>query len=57
VFLMFYVPHRRLWAWIARDGEGTRVLFAGSGHRNPLDFAKEFDELQGAVDASFKALG
>jgi len=57
VFLMFYVPHRRLWAWIARDGERTRILFAGSGHRNPLDFAKEFDELQGAVDASFKALG
>lgn len=45
VFLMFYVPHRRLWAWISTTNGHTSVLLAGSSHRNPLDFDSEFERI------------
>ena len=42
VFLMFYVPNRRLWCWIdQQDGTG-RVLLAGTGNRHQLDFKYVF---------------
>lgn len=42
VFLMFYVPHRRIWLWIDQDGGKTRLLVAGTGQRHQRDFEKEF---------------
>ncbi len=45
VFLMFYVPHRRVWAWISTADGQTSVLLAGSSHRNPLDFNDEFERI------------
>lgn len=51
VFLMFYVPYRRLWIWIDRDGGRTRVLMAGSGSRHQQDFETEFDRLAERIEA------
>ena len=47
VFMMFYVHQRRLWFWLEADGQGTRVLFAGTGSRDQRDFAAEFERLAG----------
>jgi len=45
VFLMFYTRHRRYWLRITA-GPGSRVLFAGSGHRDVREFHKEYEELE-----------
>ena len=52
VFLMFYVPHSRLWFRLARagDGDATELLFAGSGNRHQRDFAEEFAKLTTALE-------
>lgn len=49
VFLMFYVPHRRVWAWIGTANGRTSVLLAGSSHRNSLDFDGEFERISSAA--------
>ena len=46
VFFMFYMHHRRLWIRIEEDGENSRILFAGTGHRDRVDFGREFQRLQ-----------
>ncbi|WP_266278066.1 cytochrome c biogenesis protein ResB [Methylophaga sp. OBS3] len=38
VFLLFYVPQRRLWFWLENDGDGSKVLMAGTSNRNPREF-------------------
>lgn len=45
VFLMFYVPHHRLWFWIDSADGRTRLLAAGSGSRHQKDFQGEFERL------------
>lgn len=52
LFLMFYIPHRRVWALVTRDeSEGqTRVLLAGAGQRDPKAFGREFDKLAHELD-------
>lgn len=46
VFMMFYMHQRRLWVYLVpRDG-GANLLVAGSGHRNRLEFEREFHALQ-----------
>ncbi|WAR45121.1 cytochrome c biogenesis protein ResB [Methylomonas rapida] len=43
VFCMFYLPQRRLWLVLEPQGQGSRILLAGSALRNPYDFDKEFE--------------
>lgn len=50
VFLMFYVHHNRIWFRVDRDGDRTRVLFAGMGNRHERDFAGEFERLRRALE-------
>lgn len=45
VFLLFYMAHRRLWVWVAPEGEGSRVIFAGATNRNVSDFDTQFNTL------------
>lgn len=50
VFLMFYVPTRRLWFWIDCADGRTRLLAAGTGQRHQRDFEKEFSALASQLD-------
>jgi cytochrome c biogenesis protein len=52
VFMMFYIAHQRYWVRIEPEGEGSRVLFAGTSNRNQLDFAREYTRLQEALFGS-----
>lgn len=45
VFLLFYVPHRRVWAWLNPQVNETRVLLAGASLRHEPDFARDFSYL------------
>ena len=51
VFLMFYVPNRRLWFWIDTQDGRNRVLAAGTGNRHQRDFKEEFRRLSEQLDA------
>ncbi|AFI83589.1 cytochrome c biogenesis protein ResB [Methylophaga nitratireducenticrescens] len=46
VFLLFYLPQRRLWAWLEQNNNRTEIIFAGSTNRNPRDFDIFFSEQQ-----------
>lgn len=57
VFLMFYLPHRRLWAWIKPSAAGeTSLVFAGSGSRDRIGFTKEYTLIRSGLEARLKAL-
>lgn len=45
IFLLFYLPQRRLWLWMAPEGSGTRVYLAGMSNRNPREFDSHFDQM------------
>jgi len=49
VFIMFYTSQRRLWAWLAIEPTGIRMLLAGTGNRRQAEFAREFNELAAAL--------
>jgi len=56
VFLMFYVPNRKVWFWIERRGETSRILAAGTGHRHQRDFEREFETMCAQLDARWKTV-
>jgi cytochrome c biogenesis protein len=50
VFMMFYMHQRRIWVRLEQRDGGTALLFAGSGHRNRLEFEREFRALQAELE-------
>ncbi len=56
VFIMFYLPQRRLWTLLRQEGDATRVVFAGNSNRDALGFARDFAELRAGLEARLKAL-
>jgi cytochrome c biogenesis protein len=44
-FITFFVSHQKLYAGLIEEGEGTRVIMAGSSHRNPGSFEAKFNRL------------
>lgn len=58
VFLLFFVPQRRLWALTIFDDEGgARLLLAGAGKRDPLGFDREFERIGQDLNHSLGAAG
>ncbi|MBK8538105.1 MAG: cytochrome c biogenesis protein ResB [Candidatus Competibacteraceae bacterium] len=43
---MFYTSYRRLWAWLALEDNGVRLILAGAAHRHSAEFTGEFNALQ-----------
>lgn len=57
VFMMFYLPQRRLWAWINEVAPGeTKIVFAGGGNRDKIGFTQEFEQVRSSLEARLKAL-
>jgi cytochrome c biogenesis protein len=54
VFLMFYVPHRRLWALVIPQEGATEIILAGTSKRQPAAFAGEFAALADTLDAELQ---
>ncbi|HTT09176.1 MAG TPA: cytochrome c biogenesis protein ResB [Gammaproteobacteria bacterium] len=55
VFLLFYVPYRRVWGWLEAQGDETRVLLAGASLRHEPDFRREFSRLALKVHRDMQA--
>jgi len=45
VFLLFYVPQRRLWLKLSREGDKTRILLTGMSNRDPRGFELFFAQI------------
>jgi len=45
VFLLFYLPQRRLWLMVKPKGTGSNILFAGMSNRNPREFELFFAQI------------
>jgi cytochrome c biogenesis protein len=50
VFLMFYAPQQRLWAWLEKSENGVKFVLAGHAIRNKMDFEKQYKEIQAQFD-------
>lgn len=56
VFVMFYLPQRRVWLALSEEDGQTRVLLAGASNRDPLGFAREFEGLQDGLKERLQRL-
>ena len=45
VFAMLYIRERRIWVWVAPQGDGTHAMMALSTNRKTMDGDREFVEL------------
>ena len=50
VFLLFYVPHQRLWAVVKPGTSGTDMLLAGSRTRHARDFSRYFRQISRTIE-------
>jgi cytochrome c biogenesis protein len=46
VFAMLYVRERRVWVWLAPNGQGAQASLALSSNRKTLDTDHEFELLK-----------
>lgn len=56
LFVMFYLPQRRVWLALSEEDGQTRVLLAGASNRDPLDFAEEFEVLRDGLKERLQRL-
>ena len=45
LIVIFFISHRRIWAFVCADGEGTEVIVAGATNKNKLAFEKNLADL------------
>lgn len=57
VFFMFYLHHRRLWLLVSDEDGQAKVLLAATGHRERVNFDKEFDFLRSDLKRTSGAEG
>ena len=49
VFLLFYVPHQRLWAFVKPHGSGADIVLAGARTRHAHDFSRYFRRISRTI--------
>ncbi len=54
IFMLFYIHPRRVWVMVTNTSQGATVLYGGSDNRKSPDFAREFEQIQLALDAEIK---
>jgi cytochrome c biogenesis protein len=52
VFVLFYLPQRRLWIRVKQADSEAEVLLAGMSNRNPREFDQYFDQIAQLLKAS-----
>ncbi|NLX19705.1 MAG: cytochrome c biogenesis protein ResB, partial [Desulfobulbus sp.] len=45
LYLAFFLSHKKIYAFIQEDDQGSRILFAGETNKNKVGFEKKFSEL------------
>lgn len=51
VFLLFYLPQRRFWAWLSTDNGQTRIDLAGMTNRNAREFDSYFEQISAQLQS------
>lgn len=57
VFLLFYLPQRRFWAWLSEDNGKTRVNLAGMSNRNAREFDSYFEQITNQLQSLRNSAG
>ncbi|PCH85657.1 MAG: ResB-like family protein [Piscirickettsiaceae bacterium] len=55
VFLMFYAPQQRLWAWVQPTDKGVKLVLAGHAIRNNMDFSTQYQQIRDQFDRILSA--
>lgn len=55
IFVMFYIPHIRVWLWLENQQGKVSLILAGSTNRDRRDFEQQFAQLSEQLDARLKA--
>ncbi len=42
LLVAFFLSHRRVWIYLAKEGDSTRILLSGTANKNRIGFDKEF---------------
>ena len=50
IFLLFYVPHQRLWALVRPGASGSEILLAGARTRHTRDFSRYFGQISRTIE-------
>jgi cytochrome c biogenesis protein len=45
VFILFYIPQRRFWAYIRAEKGQSQIIVAGMSNRNPREFDTFFEQI------------
>lgn len=51
VFLLFYLPQRRFWAWLSEEDGQTRIYLAGMTNRNAREFDSYFEQVSSQLQS------
>ncbi len=55
VFMLFYIPHQRLWFLLSGTDTGTHLLYGGSRTRHQADFGRYFANISHTIKQTFAA--
>jgi cytochrome c biogenesis protein len=55
VFIMFYIPHNRVWLWLENQQGKVSIIMAGSTNRDRREFERQFKQISEQLDAGLKA--
>lgn len=45
LLVAFFLSHKRVWVYITKDGDSTRILLSGTANKDRIGFEKEFKTL------------
>ena len=51
VFLLFYVPQRRVWVYMQTEGDGTDIIVAGMSNRHTREASQYFSDISEKIKA------
>jgi cytochrome c biogenesis protein len=51
VFLLFYLPQRRFWAWVTEKEGKSQIYLAGMTNRNPREFDSYFEDIKAKLQS------
>lgn len=57
IFLLFYLPQRRFWAWLTEQDGKTRVNLAGMSNRNAREFDSYFEQIKTRLQSRRNSAG
>ncbi len=48
--VVFWVPHRKMWLWIGKNGKKDVVLLSGQANKNRIQFEQDFNQVKEVLE-------